>query len=422
MTLSEMAAYVCTKVNQTESEDVTACKNFLTQRHKLVWNDQLWKDSLVEYRQTLSPDGYTVTSNWLPDLGVLLLPSDIQRVIAVRNETRHLNVQRPEIYYRSDFDAFARTGTARDFVLLPPCIWQLQEAATLYLARYTSDAGTQMTFDLLDADGVNVTRDVTDELFEFVTLGSSARIDSLLKSVSDSPFYILHEDAAVTASGAGQALANGEMPLNGTNNGFAFFGSEDARGSSTSYSGQLPGIRVAGGVWQVMAGRQPFGTFDVTYVTSASPTPPLPTLDTTWASQVAFDDPAPTFSMSGLLLTIPAADTSAPRRQRIRFIEIPTSEMIVRVLGKRSVPQFDDDNDQPAINGSDNLLLALAEHDMWRRSRQFGFANDVLNEVNSLFEQLKRAEVVQQAHNQRIIPEDGYGDVANLTSQSPLTF
>lgn len=321
MTLSEMAEFVTNKVNQTEAEDITACKSFLTQRHKLIWNDQLWKDALVDYSQTLSPDDYAVTSNWLPSLGVLLLPPIIQRVIAVRNDTRHLNVQRSEIYYRTDYDAFAKTGSAREYVLLSPCVWQIQAAASLYLFNSNEgDAGTVVSADALDSDGVGVTRyDVTMNN-SAALIASTTRIDAITKGATSESIQLLYSD------------------------------------------------------------------------------------------------------QSTVLVIVPSTTTSSQKRQRIRFVEIPTAEMTVRVLGKRSVPAFEDDNDEPAINGSDNLLLSLAEHDMWRRCRQFGFANDLLPEINSLLDQLKKIEVVQQAHNIRIVPEDGYGSVRDLTSQQPLTF
>lgn len=320
MTRSEMASFVCGKVNQSETEDLAACESFLTQRHKLIWNDQLWKDSLVEYVQALSPDGYAVTSNWLPSLGVLLLPPIIQRVLAVRNDTRHLNVQRPELYYRIDYDSFAKTGTARDFVLLSPCVWQFQEAQdAIQILSSESDNGAVVVMDSLDSDGVGVTRNSITLASDSQDAGlNTTRIDSISKNAS--------------------------------------------------------------------SGGMQFVTDSVQFIQMA------------------------------------AADTAAPKRQRVRFVEIPAAAMTVRVLGKRSVPTFSDDNDEPAINGSDNLLLSLAEHDMWRRARQFGFANDLLPEINSLFDQLKKVEVVQQAHNTRIIPEDGFNGTFDLTAQSPLTF
>lgn len=98
-------------------------------------------------------------------------------------------------------------------------------------------------------------------------------------------------------------------------------------------------------------------------------------------------------------------------RQRIRLVDIPSDSLTVRILGKRACPTFTNDLDVPALTGVDNCLLAFAHADMLERERQYGKAKlKVDNEALPLLEQLKANEAVQQAHNLRIIPENGYGD------------
>jgi hypothetical protein len=156
MTLLDMANFICGKVNQTDVDDLAECRGFLKQRHEMIWNDQIWKDSLVEYRKTLEPTGYTVESNWLPTKGVLLLPPIIQRVLAVRTDSRHLNVQRPEFYYRIDYDAFAKTGVPSEFLVLPAVVWETDVPAQFFV--YSTTGGSTAVIDYLDADEVTLLR------------------------------------------------------------------------------------------------------------------------------------------------------------------------------------------------------------------------------------------------------------------------
>jgi len=310
MTLAQMAAAVCGKVNQSETEDQVACKSFLTFRHDMIWADALWKDSLTEYRQTLSPDGYTPSSNWLPTKGVLLLPPVIGEVLAVRSDSRKLNVRRPEFYYRVDWDAFAKQGEACDYVLLPRCVWEFDTAQLAYAySDAEGDAAANYYLDYLDADGVGITR-VTN------TLSSqegayTERIDQVLKSGTNGTVHFIYSDNS------------GNHPI--------------------------------------------------------------------------FD-----------LLT---GETAAKQRERVRFLYIPTQAMTLRLLGKRVCPSFTNDLDQPAIRGSENCLMAYAQADMLERERQYGKAQiKIQNEATPLLTQLKGVEVVQQAHNQQIVPEDaGWG-------------
>lgn len=329
MTLSEMASFVCTKVNQTETEDVAACTMFLTRRQQMIWNESIWKDSLVEYLVTVGASAYTVTSSWLPTKGVLLLPSIIDRVLAVRTDLRRLNVQRPEYYYRIDYDTFAKTGTASEFILLPPCVWEFDTAQACILAGADVSAGADLgvvsVLDTLSSDGVNVVRQSITQDEDEKSIGTTARIDSWAKPATADEFLL-------------------------------------SAGASSS-----------------------------------------------------------------AIILMSASQTGASRLQRIRLqLTPPTGTGItLRVLGKRAMPTFTADGDLPAINGSENLLLALAQADMLQRERQYGKAEAVMQgEALPLLDQLKRIETVQQAHRVRLIPDQGYAPEYEFASggYNPLTF
>lgn len=416
MNLGNMATFVCGKINQSETEDITACKGFLQRRHEMIWNDQLFKDSLVEYTQSLSPSGYTVSSNWLPTLGVLMLPPAIQRVLAVRTDTRKLNIQRPEFYYRIDYDSFSKTGTEYEYVLLPPCVWQTQTPKNLYVARYSSDSGSEITADILDSDGVGITRVQDESSLDFISIGETSEIESFLKLESSSPFYIVSDEASVTIDGAGSAGGNGTAVLNGAFNGRPFYGDTTAQGSLPLSTPHDLAVMWTGSEWRIVGMRGIF--YETLYLSSEDV--PFPGLVETWEVVSGFA-PVPTSSGSGTILTIGATDTSGKKRQRIRLVVIPSASLTIRVLGKRAVPTFSDDNDEPSISGVENCLLAFAQADMLQRIRQYGKSASIAQEALALLEQLKKQEVVQQAHYQRIIPEDGYGNPMD-TYSSPLTF
>ena len=109
------------------------------------------------------------------------------------------------------------------------------------------------------------------------------------------------------------------------------------------------------------------------------------------------------------------AAAGAPVRQRIKLTQIPTSgaglqSFTVRVLGKRTAPNFTNDLDQPGLTGVENCLLAFVQADMLQRERHYAKAQSLYQEGQLLLGQLKGQEAIQQAHEQRIIPEGGYGD------------
>lgn len=407
MTLAEMAAHVCGKVNQQETGDLTACKGFLAVKHETIWNEALWKDSLVEYTQTLSPTGYTVASTWLPTLGILLLPSIIQRVVAVRNDSRRLNVQRPEFYYRQDFDSFGATGTPADFVLLPPCVWQTQSAQVWRLAiGDAGDAGTAAQADLLDADGVGVTRYALTLANTPLSLTSTTRIDTLSKTADSNGAAYLRSSATAT-------LVNNSADTRD------FYISEAIPPVAASITTLAPGasaqINPDAYIWSVLTGAGLGDYSDYSAIPLAGRF--IGTVTYAGVGSWAFDQ------STGLVLTIPAADSAAPRRQRIRLVSIPTASQVIRVLGKRVCPEFTNDNDEPGMNCMEDALLTFAQADMLERERQYGKAQAKKAEAVALIDQLKRIETVQQAHNVRFIPEDGYGntDMWNQGAQ-PLTF
>lgn len=414
MNLDAMANFICRKVNQTEAEDVARCKDFLKQRHELIWTEALWKDALVEYRLAIAAvnaDGstsYTPASNWLPTKGVLLLPPILEKVLAVRSDKRTLTAQRQEFYYRIDYDAFAKTGDATDFVTLPGCVWETDVDADFYLAR-TNNGDNQLIVkaDVLDSDGAGVTRqsETLDQAAR--SLGTSQRIDALLKDASSG-------DIKLQARVTGDLVAAGTTYSTATNlNG----NNPWQVGDPIEYSRTISGFTV-GKQYDVVLGNAVSLLDDNGQGLAAD--------GTLTATQTSYTLTGPTGAYNGIpvivavtttiqnhlfdAVTVASADESAAKRQRVRLIQIPTAALTLRVLGKRVCPSFSDDLDEPGISSAHNCLIAFGQADMLERERQYAKAQTKMQEAALLLDQLKRVEVAQQANNQRIQPEGGYGD------------
>ena len=389
MTLTQLADYVCLKVNQQEPEDKTACKGFLQRRLEMIWNDQLWKDSIVEYAVAIDPEStYTPASVYLPTKGVLLLPTEISRVLAVRTTERALRVARHEVYYRQDPDTFNATGVPLDFVLLSACVWEFDSNAHISLFRSDEADNGSVSLDLLDTNnGTDIARTSVTLTASETLVGEVERIDAIIKS---------------TTSGTVSVRQRAGVTIRNDTDAVAYFNT----GSFWSK------ITVAAGETGAFA-TPPERLFATEFVMAGILAILPPTGDdTTIEGSVVWDGSAFTYTKrcEDSIVTMAATDTTAALRQRIRLLETPEDATTVRVLGKRKCPRFSDDNDQPPVRGMENLLIAMAQGDMLERERQYGKANLKFQEGVALLNQFKAEETIQQAHNQRIIPDSGFGD------------
>jgi hypothetical protein len=409
--LSDMVDFICGKVNQTEAEDKAACKLFLTQQHETLWHAQLWKDSLVSYTQTLSAAAadYLPSSTYLPTKGILLVPPIIERVLAVRTDSRKLNIRRPEFYYRVDYDAFAKTGAAAEYLVLPGCVWEWDSALRLYATRDNdADANAQVTADYLGSDGISVTRKavllqtaLNNPIVNRNTNPTSTdRIDAFLKKASTGNINLRAVGTfTVTNNSAAQTI---DVYLHATPDNLTVLRARLAPGQSADITAGFPlpllSVFAAGDVFAPLS-RWTFddgvGIFSGTF-----------TYDD--------DDGLQPFSETDVnVVTLASADTAGKIRQRIRLVSIPSSSstaFTIRVLGKRVVPSFTDDLDQPAINGFVQPLLSLGQAEMLERERQYAKAGVKKQEGLALLQELVAVETVQQSHQTQIIPETGYGD------------
>jgi hypothetical protein len=385
MNLSELATPICAEVRQTDAASVAFCKLALTRWMRTIWNKALWKDSLVAFEQVLSPDDYAVTNTWLPTKGVLLCPSIIDRVVAARLDSRRLMPQRQDFYYCIDFDTFAATGQATEFVLLPKCVWEFDEAQAVYLIRSSAaDNALVVTTETLNSDNISVTRNSTTMTSPNMSLATTERVDAISK---------LESSGSVSLS-----IPGGITCINGYSGSATFSTTAGSVVVAAGGTGICPSasdvnqieVSSGAGVDSNLTGGTNYGTA---------------TLDS--GGGLAYN--GTTVATDTNMVTLALGDKSAPKRDRIRLLQIPVAETTIRVLGKRTMPTFENDLDVVPLTGAEGCLGAFAQASMLRRERQYGKAQAMLQEALSMLDLLIDNETVQQAHHSMIMPASGFG-------------
>lgn len=416
MTLSEMASYICNKVNQTEPEDVADCKGFIRRRYETIWNDQLWKDSLAQINMTID------TTNADNAAGVVVLPELIDRPVALRGADRAILVNPLERYYRIDLDIFARSGAQYECALLNPA-W--------LTVRPESNPWTEVTLNW--AGGFIPVPPPT------LYLGRRYRFDNTLGTYTfhiHSPDLTTNENVApgaigyFTATQTGSYLLNYSSP-NGTTGVLSILtqlGANQSSGAgstiliSSSSAGDTSNIKV---IWRDLAGKR----YETTGPLPLTLTPDddagyfeieaifKPT--TTGTVTVTLNDGS---GLTAVLGTLAPTATRTPAYQRVRVFDMPNQSGAIKVAGKVKCDQLDFDNQEPVLRGCENILICFAQGDMLERERRYGQAQALFAEAVALLEQLKRVEVVQQAHNARIIPQFGFISEYDLYASNLLSF
>ena len=118
MTLAELANYITTKTQLVEPDDLAAAQLFLSKRYELIYNSYLWKDALTMMTVAVNP-----ATNPDHALGIVLMPQQIDRVVALRTAQSSVRVHGLEDFYRTDFNEFTQTGmTTGEFAMLDP-VW-----------------------------------------------------------------------------------------------------------------------------------------------------------------------------------------------------------------------------------------------------------------------------------------------------------
>ncbi len=206
MTRDELVSFVTTKCQLVEDDDVAAAKLFLSKRYELIFNQFLWKDSLCMVDVPFNPAN--------PDnaQGIVSLPQQIDRVVALRTTLGSVRIHGLEDYYRIDFNKFLNQqgngSNLTEFAILNP-IWLTVRASTL------SPAPSAVTTVSLLLDFLNGTSGATVQDFSTLVPNPSNNLDYQayvascvvgLQSVTSGSLPGANQTAIATASGGGQPL------------------------------------------------------------------------------------------------------------------------------------------------------------------------------------------------------------------------
>jgi hypothetical protein len=395
MTLAEMATYICRTVSQTEATDIAAAKSFLSQRNKMIYAEQMWPESLVEYEQTITSQNYDpLTSTWLPQRQVLLVAPLVALVVAIRTRDHRMGPQSPEFYYSVDRNAFDNSGTAREYRLLSPVVWDMDQETELFYAAT----------EVADGDGLIDIVSMDDSLNE--TVLSSGQLSTTSADLGEVQTIV----AVAKGTSAGSVFIGSGSNLTGFIVSPGGFISSVGIGINQNAT---PDYTILVGSPQVIS----VSVGDVLYffdgVTLQSPTYTVVNTEGT-LNIVSFVQGDITFTATAVtinpIVTLSPSDTSAPQRQRVQIIGGVADGTILRILGKRLCPALENDSDTPAVTGSENALIAFGLADLYRRERQLGKAQATAQEGVALLTQLVKEKCSQGAHRKRFIPSSGFGD------------
>lgn len=120
MTRDDLVNYITTKAQMLEADDVAACQSFVSKRYELIYNSYLWKDALTMVDMSIDP-----INNPDNAVGIVSLPSQVERVVAMRTSTQAVKIHALEEYYRIDWNRFADISDINglvEFAILNP-IW-----------------------------------------------------------------------------------------------------------------------------------------------------------------------------------------------------------------------------------------------------------------------------------------------------------
>ena len=435
MTLTDLANHVCTQCGMADTDDLAAAKTFAQRRLEMIWNTQLWRNSLIEATMTLNPDGTCNLANtiWIPSRSTLLLPQEFDSVLAVRADNHTLNVASLESYYRTDTDWLNMLGDPTEFQILSPAVYESASATSLVLASDTIPVTAQAVYT---ADGIANTKVAYANLptnAGFPTAAMSVAIASALRvlSMSASQAATLYAFSPTLIGTSFQWFPNITIPLPITaaqllalltapsTAGTSFVVnvvSIDKNGAQTSLAAITYDHGM--GAWSGWDGVSNLSlTVPVSAVTVncsilivfGSTVMNVGLNVSGGATALAVDFVAQTLTQTvGFTTVATSTDGTFPRRQRIRLTTTPQLAVNLRILGKTECPVLGPYDTFP-INNVEPCLIAVTRGDMLLRQRQNGKAQLAASEGATLLAQLARSEAFQTANNFRIQPENGFG-------------
>ncbi len=386
MNRRQIVDYVLQRVGQIDDTDRTACESFTSKRYELIYQSYLWKDSLIAVDVAVDP------TNDLNKEGVILVPSMIDRVVAVRCPQNAVRIHGLEEYYAVDYNAFQNLGNAYEFAILSP-IW----------FKWFGYVGLQLSVS-----------DVADNTIQYrITWRNNAGI-RFTQNVSNGSLFTTGVNI-VTSSDAYREGSTCDVTVTAGTSYYYFdpLGGVLGRGLINGGEGAVTNgtVFVADESTVTFAGNEdlPVGTPLTAYLIDASQKYSVEVesfYKPVTAGQLEF---SPISGGESGEYLISSSDTASPKYQRIRLLGIPQLAVTMSILGKKKAAALDFDQEEPELKNIDNALIELVMGDMRDRQRQTGKAQVNWAAGMQLVKELALLETVQAANNSHFMPVDGFG-------------
>lgn len=422
MTLAELTSYVSVKTQNIQPNDLAAIQQFLSKRYELIYNSELWKDSLA-----IIPLQFDPVNNPDNTSGVLSLPQQVDRVVAVRTNCNSVRVNNLENYYRVDYDAFTANngnmwGAAREFSILYP-IWAALAPTTNNPfvdqpnpGSYTTNAGGGLgtlnvtipagsIFKLVAGPnergivGGQVLVPGTTYILQATFTSNTTVIGGTFNAPFSGSLSFLSLAPSTVSYGPGATVfIQSSAPTDGAKNIKVIWRDRKERFVQTLPLPVTLTPSDGSGFVEIEAIFKPVtdGTLSV-YINNSIP-----------IATTSGPGTANIFTITGLTLG-PAVLTS-PKYSRIRLFGIPSVVMNIYVLCKKPFVPLDFPSETPLIKNLDNCLIAFATAEMLERDRQYAKAQAKNSEAVTLLKELSSLEAVQAANHEQFKPDNGYGE------------
>lgn len=432
MNLQDLTNYVTTKSQLIEPDDVTACQLFLSKRYELIYNSYLWKDALTMVNVPVNP-----VTNADNAVGIVFLPEQIDRLVAIRTNDSSVRIQGLEHFYRIDWDAFCAAGVANsgfcptEMAILSP-IWKsvrpvsAPPASLIPVDATFDDNANYLVLNLMVGASYYLTTAVFDSAQDTIQIGNySDGVFTPTGGVVPTNGISLQFTASGNALSYTAPSQGGDNFVNANLVKFAFTPNRSVPGSIINVSSNNQADQTGPQAVQVkVTWRDSTDTYTITTGLPFNLTPPdglgFIEIESIFKplTQGVFQIVLENFLINQFgnltnqttIGTMAAASLKTPSYQRVRIFPIPTAPTTLNVLGKKPFIPLTFPTEVPAIRNLDNCLIAFAMGDMLERARQFGKAQAQYQEAAALLSELAKIETIQAANNTQFVPEGGYGD------------
>lgn len=113
--------------------------------------------------------------------------------------------------------------------------------------------------------------------------------------------------------------------------------------------------------------------------------------------------------LANVVASVPALTTRSTSSRRVRIFSTPQNPVTFKILGKMAYVPMTYPYHEPMIKASSQAIMAFALAAMLKRARQYAKADLEEKKAQALLGECAKLHTVQEANNQRFVPEAGYG-------------